>query len=106
MGKIGDRVQRQIIPVEKLAKGRFQDNFEFIQWFKKFFDANYDLHDYDPVSARSGEPLGVGGAPSSGIARRAPPPTAKAQLPVKQVVAPQRPAVKTSARMWLIGSDI
>ena len=48
----------QIIPVEKLSKGRFQDNFEFVQWFKKFFDANYDLHDYNAVAARQGEPLG------------------------------------------------
>ena len=24
----------QIVPVEKLIKGRFQDNFEFLQWFK------------------------------------------------------------------------
>jgi len=48
----------QIIPVEKLSKGRFQDNFEFVQWFKKFFDANYDLHDYNAVAARGGEPLG------------------------------------------------
>ena len=48
----------QIIPVERLVKGRFQDNFEFVQWFKKFFDANYDGHDYDPVEVRGGEPLG------------------------------------------------
>lgn len=41
----------QIIPVDRLVKGRFQDNFEFIQWFKKFFDANYDGHPYDPISA-------------------------------------------------------
>ena len=32
-------------------KGRFQDNFEFLQWFKKFFDANYDGHPYDPIAA-------------------------------------------------------
>ena len=37
----------QIIPVDRLVKGRFQDNFEFIQWFKKFFDANYDGRPYD-----------------------------------------------------------
>jgi len=30
------------IPVQRLVKARFQDNFEFVQWFKKFFDANYD----------------------------------------------------------------
>lgn len=36
-------------------KGKFQDNFEFVQWFKKFFDANYDGKDYDPVEARQGQ---------------------------------------------------
>ncbi|CAF1175268.1 unnamed protein product [Rotaria magnacalcarata] len=52
----------KIVPVEKLVKGKFQDNFEFVQWFKKFFDANYtDAHDYDPVAARDGQPLGSGG---------------------------------------------
>ncbi|KAG9333236.1 hypothetical protein JZ751_012956 [Albula glossodonta] len=46
------RVEK-IIPVEKLVKGRFQDNFEFVQWFKKFFDANYCGQDYDAVEART-----------------------------------------------------
>ncbi|CAF0754006.1 unnamed protein product [Didymodactylos carnosus] len=50
----------KIVPVEKLVKGKFQDNFEFVQWFKKFFDANYTPHDYDPVAAREGQPLGPG----------------------------------------------
>uniref|UniRef100_A0A8C6MLE4 Microtubule-associated protein, RP/EB family, member 3a n=1 Tax=Nothobranchius furzeri TaxID=105023 RepID=A0A8C6MLE4_NOTFU len=45
----------QIIPVEKLVKGKFQDNFEFVQWFKKFFDANYDGKEYDPILARQGQ---------------------------------------------------
>lgn len=45
----------QVIPVEKLVKGRFQDNLDFIQWFKKFFDANYDGKEYDPVEARQGQ---------------------------------------------------
>ncbi|EDV59789.2 microtubule-associated protein RP/EB family member 1 isoform X3 [Drosophila erecta] len=50
----------KIIPVDKLIKGRFQDNFEFLQWFKKFFDANYDGRDYDPVTQRGGVKLGNG----------------------------------------------
>ncbi|KAJ7402021.1 Microtubule-associated protein RP/EB family member 2 [Pitangus sulphuratus] len=45
----------KVIPVEKLVKGRFQDNLDFIQWFKKFFDANYDGKEYDPVEARQGQ---------------------------------------------------
>ncbi|XP_077192199.1 microtubule-associated protein RP/EB family member 1 isoform X2 [Paroedura picta] len=49
----------KIIPVDKLVKGKFQDNFEFVQWFKKFFDANYDGKDYDPVAARQGQETAV-----------------------------------------------
>lgn len=43
-----------------MIKGRFQDNFEFLQWFKKFFDANYDGRDYDASCAREGLPMGLG----------------------------------------------
>uniref|UniRef100_T1GWD4 Calponin-homology (CH) domain-containing protein n=1 Tax=Megaselia scalaris TaxID=36166 RepID=T1GWD4_MEGSC len=56
----------KIIPVDKLIKGRFQDNFEFLQWFKKFFDANYDGRDYDPLIARGGIKLGSGTSANSG----------------------------------------
>lgn len=49
------------MPIDKLVKGRFQDNFEFLQWFKKFYDANSTYTDYDPAMARNGEPLGGGG---------------------------------------------
>merc|ERR1719189_1820417 len=49
----------KIIPVDKLVKGRFQDNFEFIQWFKKFFDANYGGQ--EPAASRAA-PRPAGGA--------------------------------------------
>ncbi|GFV26879.1 hypothetical protein TNCV_3455492 [Trichonephila clavipes] len=49
------------IPVDKLIKGRFQDNFEFLQWFKKFFDANYGGQDYNPLDARNGVMMGADG---------------------------------------------
>ena len=58
----------QIVPVDKLIKGRFQDNFEFIQWFKKFFDANYDGAPYDAMGARAGQGLGA----TNGSAARIP----------------------------------
>lgn len=52
------------MPVDRLIKGRFQDNFEFLQWFKKFFDANYDGREYDPMEARFGIGLGSGAIPN------------------------------------------
>jgi len=60
----------QSIEVDKLVKAKFQDNFEFLQWFKKFFDANYSGdEDYDPVKARGGLVLGQGGAKSSMVSK-------------------------------------
>lgn len=51
----------QQIPTEKLIKARFQDNFEFLQWFKKFFDANFDeKREYDALLARGNAQLGSG----------------------------------------------
>lgn len=49
----------KIVPIDKLIKGKFQDNFEFLQWFKKFFDANYAGQEYCALSARGGEKLGA-----------------------------------------------
>ena len=49
-----------MVPIEKLVKGRFQDNFEFVQWFKKFFDANYSGEEYDAVAARGGSTVVTG----------------------------------------------
>jgi len=51
----------KVIQVERLVKGKFQDNFEFCQWFKKFFDANYAGGEYDAVKARSGVDPSVSG---------------------------------------------
>lgn len=47
----------KVIPVDKLIKGKFQDNFEFLQWFKKFYDANYSGQEYNAESVRDGEKL-------------------------------------------------
>ncbi|RTG88639.1 microtubule-associated protein, RP/EB family [Schistosoma bovis] len=53
------------VPIEKLVKGKFQDNFEFLQWFKRFFDVNYDGHLYDALTARGGEKIiGSGKTPN------------------------------------------
>merc|ERR1719376_1100301 len=73
--------------VDKLIKGKFQDNFEFVQWFKKFFDANYDGKEYDPLLARQGQD--VAPAPNPGPQRTSP------TVP-KNMPAPQR--VQTTVR--------
>merc|ERR1719378_1723178 len=73
----------KIVPVDRLIKGKFQDNFEFLQWFKKFFDANYGGQEYDALDMRGGEDVGTStnkpaarsmGAPkpSSGMPKRSP----------------------------------
>ena len=48
--------------MDRLVKGRFQDNFEFIQWFKKFFDVNYDGSEYDAYEMRGCISMGSGGS--------------------------------------------
>ncbi|XP_072299978.1 microtubule-associated protein RP/EB family member 3b isoform X1 [Eucyclogobius newberryi] len=60
----------KIIPVERLVKGKFQDNFEFLQWFKRFFDANYDGKEYDPVMSRQG--LEASPLPNPGVTHHKP----------------------------------
>ncbi|XP_041984979.1 microtubule-associated protein RP/EB family member 1 isoform X2 [Aricia agestis] len=82
----------KIIPIDRLVKGRFQDNFEFLQWFKKFFDANYGGTEYDAVAQREGLPMGHGSAGA--------PPRAMAPS-VKKPMAP--PVAKVAARPQTIG---
>ncbi|KAJ3190699.1 hypothetical protein HK101_008459 [Irineochytrium annulatum] len=50
------------IPVERLAKCKMQDNLEFLQWTKKYWDQYYPGGVYDAVSRRKGE--GVAAVPS------------------------------------------
>merc|ERR1712013_186853 len=83
----------KIVPVDRVVKARFQDNFEFLQWFKKFFDANYGGQDYDAVGMRGGEEVGSGGKPArpamAGKAKRSP-----AARPAPAASRPaQRPAM-------------
>ncbi|XP_060662349.1 microtubule-associated protein RP/EB family member 1-like [Drosophila nasuta] len=54
------KIVKKEIPVERLIKSRFQDNFEFLQWFRKFFNANYNGRAYNALAARDGVPMGFG----------------------------------------------
>lgn len=69
------------VPVEALIKCKMQDNLEFLQWTKRYWDQYYPGGEYDALSRRkaSGAPSvpAIGGAPraaaaSAPAARRAP----------------------------------
>lgn len=58
-------IQRHI-EVEKLVKAKYQDNLEFCQWLKRYFDINYNGEPYDAVDKRKGKNLyyiGIGNKP-------------------------------------------
>lgn len=42
------------VDVNRLIQGRYQDNFEFMQWYKRFFEMGTSggIGDYDPVAQR------------------------------------------------------
>lgn len=48
------------VPVESLVKCKMQDNLEFLQWSKRYWDQYYPGGDYDAVARRKGS-----GAPPS-----------------------------------------
>ncbi|KAL8854925.1 MAG: hypothetical protein Q9221_000432 [Calogaya cf. arnoldii] len=56
----------RLIPVESLVKCKMQDNLEFLQWTKRFWDQYFPGGEYDAVARRKGA-----GAPP---AAAAPPP--------------------------------
>jgi RP/EB family microtubule-associated protein len=76
------------VPVEKLIKAKFQDNLEFLQWMKHFFDAKYNGAPYDAVARRA---VAKGGKAPAGA--KAPAPAAAA----KPAPAAAKPAAKPAA---------
>ncbi|CAG7852148.1 Microtubule-associated protein RP/EB family member 1 [Serendipita indica DSM 11827] len=65
------------IPVDRLVKCKMQDNLEFLQWVKRYWDQNYAGQGYDAVARRKGQageppatiaPVGAAaGRPNSGL---------------------------------------
>ena len=48
-----DREQiTKYVDVSKLLNGKFQDNLEFLQWLKSFFDKNYSGQEYNAAERR------------------------------------------------------
>ena len=45
------------IEVDKLVKAKYQDNLEFCQWIKRYFDLNYSGQPYNGAERRKGQPF-------------------------------------------------
>jgi RP/EB family microtubule-associated protein len=77
--------------VDRIIKAKFQDNFEFLQWFKKFFDANLEdiniIEEYNAMFERGNTQL-IG--PSG--------PSRKAASGPKRPAAGKQPATRPIAR--------
>jgi len=66
------------INVEQLIKCKMQDNLEFLQWSKRFWDQYFPGGDYDAVARRrasGGAPAAAAPRTSAGAARRGTTPT-------------------------------
>lgn len=79
----------------RMAKCRLQDNLEFLQWTRRYWDAHYDGTPYDPVARRSGQDVShsAGGARSSSRAA-----TGSRASHRPAASAASRPAVASSSR--------
>ncbi|KAI9751527.1 MAG: hypothetical protein M4579_006021 [Chaenotheca gracillima] len=87
------------IPVQQLVKCKMQDNLEFLQWTKRFWDNTFGGGDYDAVARRQRAGLPGTPNPSSGHAaasrgyapKRGTTPTA-ASAPVRGPIRSKMPA--------------
>ncbi|XP_063968218.1 microtubule-associated protein RP/EB family member 1-like isoform X2 [Lytechinus pictus] len=90
----------KVIPIQKLVNGKFQDNFEFAQWFKKFFDANYSGQEYDAAAARGGASVGGTGGPKKTapvMKAKTAPAAQPTRKPAASKPAPSKPAASSKA---------
>jgi RP/EB family microtubule-associated protein len=74
------------IRVESLVKCKMQDNLEFLQFVKQYWDQHFPGHEYDPVARRKGQ----GGLGATGPAAPRAAPAAARRAPVASNTAAPR----------------
>jgi RP/EB family microtubule-associated protein len=80
------------LPTESLVKCKMQDNLEFLQWTKRYWDQYYPGGDYDAVGRRKG--AAAAAPPSMGSARSSTA-TSGARRPVANATAPRTASRQT-----------
>jgi len=87
---------QKYVDVTKLVKAKYQDNLEFFQWFKSWFDSKYGgAGDYDPKARREASIKAKGGklpAPSIAASKPAQSKVAKAPAAIPKPSKPIAPA--------------
>eukprot|EP00747_Dinoflagellata_sp_TGD_P164114 gnl/TRDRNA2_/TRDRNA2_183591_c0_seq1.p1 gnl/TRDRNA2_/TRDRNA2_183591_c0~~gnl/TRDRNA2_/TRDRNA2_183591_c0_seq1.p1 ORF type:complete len:315 (-),score=84.11 gnl/TRDRNA2_/TRDRNA2_183591_c0_seq1:199-1104(-) len=86
------------IEVDKLIRAKYQDNLEFLQWMKCYYDREgCKSPDYDPVAARQDRPV-LPWAKGSGLAPRprAPPVEKENQQPLRESRDDVKKAIRPS----------
>lgn len=82
------------IDVPKLVKGKYQDNLEFLQWEKRYFDLHFAGGEYNAVERRqkAQEKKGVKSTGAPAVAEKKPTPA-----PAPATTAPATKATKATA---------
>nr|KAJ3412023.1 hypothetical protein HK105_002462 [Polyrhizophydium stewartii] len=88
------------IPVERLMKCKFQDNLEFLQWMKKFWDQYYPGGSYDALPRRKADGAAMGSRPP--VAKSASPAvgggaSVKKTMSTSSVGAPRKAAASSAS---------
>jgi len=86
----------KVIPVDKLVKCKMQDNLEFTQWVKKYWDTTHQTDEYDALARRKAKG-GAAASSSSSAAAAAPKPAAAAPARAPAASAPAKTVVPARA---------
>lgn len=97
---------KQHVPVDRLIKAKYQDNLEFLQWMKHFWDVRYTGEEYDALVrreeamaryAKEHKFAGKGGAAAPAAAKPAAAKPASRPAPVAARPVTSKPAPKAVA---------
>ncbi|ORY29980.1 calponin homology domain-containing protein [Naematelia encephala] len=84
------------IPVDRLVKCKMQDNLEFLQWMKKYWDMHSRGDEYDATARANGATIT---APPSSRPTPTARPAASSSARAPSAAAPRAPSATSSARL-------